>query len=88
MITEIGNLVVETLEPSVIGDFDEIDTGESDGSGEITVRANSVVRINPTQFQFAQVTIETEGDYSTWSEEDLKEEACKMLAIDYLEEED
>ena len=88
MITEIGNLVVETLEPSVIGDFDEIDTGSSDGSGEITVRANAVVRLNPMQFQFTQVSIETNGDYSTWSEEDLKDEACKMLANDYLEEAD
>ena len=77
----IGNLIVQTIDRSRLCIDGEIDTGENNGSGEIIVRATG-------SFQFTGVTVETSGDYATWSEDNLKDEAAQMLARDYTEEVD
>ena len=90
MLTNLGDLIV--MNPSrarlCIEDMSDIDTGDSDGSGEIAVRATSAQTVTARSFLFKGVTVETSGDYSTWAEDSLKEEAQKMLARDYTEEVD
>lgn len=82
----IGNLIVQTSARSRLCIDDDIDTGNIDGSGEIVVRATGATPVTSRSFLFIDVTIETSGDYSTWSEESLKDEAAAMLARDYTEE--
>ena len=84
----IGNLIVQSYSRSRLCVVDEIDTGDSDGSGEIIVRAASASPITARSFQFTGVTIETSGDYATWGVQELMDQAAKMLARDYIEDVD
>lgn len=77
------------LVPDAVLDLDtvdNIDTGDIDGSGEITVRAVDVAQAN-RGVEFYQVTIDCEGDYESWTEADILAEAVSMLERDYCERE-
>ena len=81
-----SGLVITTHDPSCLCLDGEIDTGEQDGSGEITVRAIGATSVTEKEFVFHDVTVEVSGNYETWSDKDLASEAMSMLMRDYIEE--
>ena len=66
-------------------DIDDIDTGDIDGSGEITVRAVDAAE-SDVGVEFYQVTVTLTGENERMTESDARSEAVAMLGRDYCED--
>ena len=65
--------------------YDDIDTGDIDGSGEIVVRAVDAAE-SEHGVEFYNVTVELDGEYERMTESDARAEAVMMLERDYCED--
>jgi len=88
MEIDLETLIVSVDRPSRIRELEEgdsMDTGETDGSGEITVKADSVEPIGIKSFLFAGASIEVSGGRMEWTNKSIVEAAAEMLVRDYIE---
>ena len=75
-------IVVYRAVTLTLADWDDIYTGESDGSGIITVRAVDA-SASELGVEFYQVEVEVEGAYELWTKDAIRSEARAMLERDY-----
>ena len=90
-IVKIDSILVSDAWPDKIALEDDIDTGVSDGSGNLTVMAGAAKKVGKDTI-FYNVEIHAENPtgtpwrgkgYADWADDSLKAEATAMLRKDY-----
>lgn len=83
--SNISSIVVSVNTRSTLNEDKNLEATQIDGRGKIVVNVKSAEPVTSRSFRFRFVRIKAEGEFANWSNDDLLNEAAKLLADVFIE---